>query len=103
MTNTTFNIYDNRDLLIMEMTDNGEWEYDRLGIGSWDGRLFMVDIDDTGEDDRDINWVRPELTLRDLLAAGTEHMVFSFDDEGVYRFNMDGECNWDAFVAEVCE
>ena len=36
--------------IVINMMDNGDWEYDRIGVGVNRGKVFFVDLDDSGED-----------------------------------------------------
>jgi len=92
-----FNMENDHDLLKVNMVDNGEWEYDRLGIGEdVDGRVFLVDTDDPSEDEVVMNFCKEGLTIKDVLKIGVALKVFvkiedGYDENDTHRWNMD--CN----------
>jgi hypothetical protein len=96
------------DLIKMSLMDNGDWEYDRLGIGKTDTGWFLVDVDDTGEDKRVMNMCKEGLNLSKILKIGVKHNVFEkidwgYDEQDTHRVNVnvDQDWNWEGFYKEV--
>ena len=85
-------VSDNRKLVI-SMMDDGDWEYDRLGIGKDEKGLFIVDLDDSGEEFRVVNRVKKDIDLDKLLKIGCECKVWrdykGYDSDDKYRVIMD--------------
>ena len=80
--------------LVKSLMDNGDWEYDRLGIGEDEKGLFIVDVDDCGEEWRSVNRVKKGLSVEDILKIGVESGVLvkiddGYDEDDEYRFSMD--------------
>jgi len=90
-----FNMEDDHDLIKVNMVDNGEWEYDRLGIGEdVDGKVFLVDTDDPDEEEVVMNFCKKGLTIKDVLRIGVALKVFvkkqdGYDENDQHRWNMD--------------
>jgi hypothetical protein len=72
--------------LVMRMADNGEWEYDRLGIGIDNQGTFLVCIDDTGEEIRKKWYVK--VNYVELLNWGRDKGLF--EEYSVTDMFMDG-------------
>ena len=88
----------------ISMMDNGDWEYDRIGVGMNKGKVFFVDLDDCGEDWREVEYCDKVESVERLLKIGVECKVFEkidwgYDENDMYRVNMNGdeEGNWDKF------
>ena len=88
----------------ISMMDNGDWEYDRIGVGMNKGKVFFVDLDDCGEDWREVEYCDKVESVGRLLKIGVECKVFEkidcgYDENDMYRVNMNGdeEENWDKF------
>ena len=88
----------------ISMMDNGDWEYDRIGVGMNKGKVFFVDLDDCGEDWREVEYCDKVESVGRLLKFGVECKVFEkidwgYDENDMYRVNMNGdeEGNWDKF------
>jgi len=97
-----------QDLIKMSLMDNGDWEYDRLGIGKTDTGWFLVDVDDTGESKRVMNMCKEGLNLSKILKIGEKHNVFEkidwgYDERDTHRVNcdLDQDWNWESFYKEV--
>ena len=80
--------------LVKSLMDNGDWEYDRLGIGEDEKGLFIVDVDDCGEEWRSVNRVKKGLSVENILEIGVESGVLvkiddGYDEDDEYRFSMD--------------
>ena len=88
--------------------DNGDWEYDRLGIGKT-GRKdwFLVDLEDTGENKRVMNMCKEGMNGAKILIAGVKHNVFEkidwgYDEHDTHRVNCDcRKQDWENFYKEV--
>ena len=88
----------------MSLMDNGDWEYDRVGIGMNKKKVFIVDLDDCNESWREVEYCDNVKSIEELLKIGVECKVFEKIEDGYdevfgdeYRYNMDGEENWDKF------
>lgn len=75
------------------LADNGDWEYDRVGIGMHNGKVFMVDLDDTGETWREMVYCENVKSVQEVLDIGVKHNVYIVENEDEYCVNwdMDGE------------
>lgn len=86
--------------VFMTLDDNGDWEYTRLGFGEDHVGLYMVDLDDTGEQFRDKVYINDKLSVSDVLAEGVECGVFekyaAGDLRGTHgvRVDADTEAFW---------
>ena len=96
------------DMIDIEMMDNGYWEYVRLGIGVNDGKVFMVDLDDIGEDYRRLEYCDKVGSVEELIDKGIKKGVFvdfrgkGYDKNDDVRWNMEGgEDRWREFLGEV--
>ena len=103
------NLETKRDLSLIKMSlmDNGDWEYDRLGIGKTGKDWFLVDLDDTGESKRVMNFCKEGLDLDKILDIGVKYNVFEkidwgYDEQDTHRVTcVDQEQNWKGFYKEV--
>ena len=91
-----------RKKIVIEMMDNGDWEYDRIGVGVNKGKVFFVDLDDSGEDWREVEYCNKVKSIGRLLKIGVECKVFEKIDWGYgendkFRVNINGEGNWSEF------
>ena len=52
------NINSEKDMEKVEisMMDNGDWEYNRIGVGMNKGKVFFVELDDCNEDWREVEY-----------------------------------------------
>jgi hypothetical protein len=98
------NINSEKDMEKVEisMMDNGDWEYDRIGVGMNKGKVFFVDLDDSGEDWREVEYCDKVKSVGRLLKIGVECKVFEkidwgYDENDKFRVNMNGGNNWDKF------
>ena len=97
-----------QSLIKMSLMDNGDWEYDRLGIGKT-GRKdwFLVDLEDTGESKRVMNFCKEGLSLSKILDIGVKHNVFEkidwgYDEHDTHRVRCDDQKHdWESFYKEV--
>ena len=85
----------------MSLMDNGDWEYDRVGIGMNKGKVFIVDLDDCNEKWREVEYCDNVKSVGRLLKIGVECKVFEKIDWGydndMYRCNINGEEDWVKF------
>lgn len=90
------------DSLVFKLDDNGDWEYERVGIGRDKEGVFLVDLNDTGFRYRDKQYVRPGLSVTRILEIGVKHNVFAKGGHHGYQYRVDEEKgNWEAFIAEL--
>ena len=88
------------NLIKVKMMDNGDWEYDRLGIGECEGKVFIVDLDND-EEEVEMEFVKEGLSIKDVLKEGVDLGVIvewlkGYDENDKYRVNLD--CGWDEVV-----
>ena len=91
---TVYNIDEDWGLVKVKLMDNSDWEYDRVGLGECEGRVFMVDLDDSGEMERDMEYVKDGLSIQDVLKIGCDVGVFAEIDWG-YDESDKVRCNWE--------
>ncbi len=98
------------EMVKVELMDDGDWEYVRVGIGEMSGKVFVVDLDDSGEMLREMRFVKEGLSVDDVLKIGCEVGVFveidwGYDEDDKFRVKMndDGEGDWDEFFKRVEE
>lgn len=72
------------------LSDNGWWEYDRLGIGLNGERVFVVDLDDSGEEWREMVYCDKVKSVEEVLKIGVKYGVFE-EDDGEYYVNEEYE------------
>ena len=80
----------------MSLMDSSEWEYVRYGLGIKDGRVFGVDLDDSGEVWREVEYCDNVTSIEELLKLGIECGVFEeidwgYNDDDKYRVVFDPE------------
>jgi len=75
--------------LVYVLSDNGDWEYTREGVGKYNNRVFVVNLDDTGEDERELLFVSANLTVADVMKHGLAAGSYTYDNNEYW-------CNWDA-------
>jgi hypothetical protein len=56
----------------VSLSDNGDWEYDRMGIGMSKGRVFIVDLDDSGESWREMLYCDKVKSVKEVIECGIE-------------------------------
>ena len=88
------------NLIKIKMMDNGDWEYDRLGIGECEGKVFIVDLD-REEMEVEMEFVKEGLSIKDVLSEGVDLGVIvewmkGYDEDDKYRVNWDS--GWDEVV-----
>lgn len=112
MTNTTYLDLTNEEQytneVFLTLSDNGDWEYTRVGFGEDHLGLYLVDLDDSGEGLRDKLHVDPRFTVQDVLAEGVALNIFEKYEEGDsrgthgVRVDTDGwVLDWDKFLDRV--
>ena len=84
--------------------DNGDWEYTRLGLGEDHIGLYLVDLDDTGDQFREKLYVDDTtFSASDVIAEGLYLGVFERDDSDVVRYNLNGEDKLPEFFKRVTQ
>lgn len=85
-------LYDEADMAFVHMSlmDSTEYEYVRYGLGIKDGRVFGVDLDDSGEVWREVEYCDNVTSVEELLKLGVECGVFEeidwgYDEDDKYR------------------
>ena len=94
-----------RSKIEMDLMDNGDWEYNRVGIGMNKGKVFMICTDDIGEDIREVEYCKNVKSIEELLKIGVECKVFEkigdgYDEDDEYRVNVNdeiGDKDWSKF------
>lgn len=84
------------NLIKVRMMDNGDWEYDRLGLGECEGKVFVVDLD-SEEMEVEMEFVKEGLSIKDVLREGVDlgvivEWVKGYDENDKYRVNWE---NWE--------
>lgn len=98
-----FNDEQYRQEIFQVFDDNGDWEYPRLGLGEDHIGLYLVDLDDTGEQFREKLYVNDTFSAQDVIKEGLTLGVFVKDDEGDIRYNMDETARWPEFFKRVAQ
>ena len=80
----------------VKLMDNGDWEYDRMGIGMNKGKVFIVDLDDSGEDWREMLYCDKVKNVGEVIKIGIECGViekidWGYDENDMYRYEWDLE------------
>ena len=97
------------EMVEVELMDDGDWEYVRMGVGVMNGKTFVVDLDDSGEEWREMNFVKEGLSVEDVLRIGCEVGVlveidWGYDENDKVRVKMnDGEGDWEEFYRRLKE
>lgn len=86
--------------ITLTLDDNGDWEYTRCGFGEDDNGLYLVDLNDTGENLREKTRINSSLSLMDVLYEGVDRNIFVEDEDGTFWVNADNDDwnAWDEFV-----
>ena len=71
--------------VFLTLDDNGDWEYTRLGFGEDHVGLYIVDLDDSGEQFRDKFYINEKFSVQDVLAEGVACGVFEKYDDPVWQ------------------
>ena len=78
-----------------------------MGVGVMNGKVFVVDLDDSGELWREMNFVKEGLSVEDVLRIGCEVGVlveidWRYDEDDKVRVKMnDGEGDWEEFFRRL--
>jgi hypothetical protein len=76
------------------LCDNGYWGYDRLGIGMNKGKVFIIDLDDSGEDWREMWYCDKVKSVEEVVKIGIECGVIEECDDGELY------CEWESSEEE---
>jgi hypothetical protein len=57
------------------LTDNGHWGYDRVAFGEDERGIYVVDMNDDGETNKQKVYLKEGLTILDALNEGVAHGV----------------------------
>ena len=95
------------DCVEVVMMDDSVYEYNRVGVGEYEGRVFIVDLDDSGEKYRELEFVKEGLNINEVLNIGVECGVWKeidwgYDEFDKYRvcLDLDGD-EFDKFKEKV--
>ena len=88
--------------VVYTLEDNGDWEYLREGIGIYNRRVFIVDLDDTGEEERELRFVKEDLQIHQVLAIGKETGRYGQNPSGSFYYNWDKDGNKEC-IQSFCE
>ena len=83
--------------------DNGDWEYTRIGMGEDHIGLYLVDLEDSGENLREKIYVNDRFSAHDVIMEGLAMNVFEKYDKDDIRYNINGETetSWEKFLKRV--
>jgi len=98
----SLNSESDRSKIEMDLMDNGDWEYNRIGIGMNKGKVFMIGTDDINESWREVEYCKNVKSIEELLKIGVECKVFEkiedgYDEDDEYRVNVNGEEDYEKF------
>ena len=85
----------NEGNLEVVMMDNGDWEYDRVGIGVEDGKCVVVDIEEgCDEDGNYLGWKVNFNSVEEVIDSGLKNGWCvennnGYDKRDRYRYSMD--------------
>ena len=99
-----FDICDDKhlDSIVIQLDDNGEEEFQRVGICTDKQGIFLVDLNDTGFRYREKNYVRKDLDVKKILAIGVDLNVFEVGGYHGHKYRIDsGAGDWNAFLAAI--
>ena len=77
------------DHLVYTLNDNSDWEYTREGVGVYKGRVFVVDLNDTGERERQLHFVEEGLSVHDVIAVGVRTGRYGQCPAGSFYYDWD--------------
>ncbi len=89
-----FNIEEDMNLVVVELMDDSEYEYLRMGIGECEDGVFVVDLEE-GDDEREMKYVKEGLSVEDVCKIGIEVGVFVDSSEWGYDENDKVRLNWE--------
>lgn len=93
------NLEDIESCIVYALNDNSEWEYTREGIGIYNGRVFLVDLDDTGEEERKLLFVKEGMQVHQVLAIGKATGRYEQEPSGKFWYNWNKDGNRDSVRA----
>jgi len=85
------NLDDLRKHVIYELEDDGDWGYTREGIGRYEGRTFLVDLDDSGEEERELLFVKEGMQIDQVLAIGKQTRRYNQCPSGTFFYSWDDD------------
>lgn len=79
-------VYNVKDMnkVKVRLSDNGYWEYERMGIGMNKGRVFVVDLDDSGEQWREMMYCEYVKSIEECVKIGINYKVIEYCDGELY-------------------
>ena len=83
------NNWSDRKMLRVSLDDNGDWEYTRWGVGMNKGKVFVVDLEDTGETWREMKYCDKVKSVEEVVKIGIECGV-------IERCNNDLYSEWES-------
>lgn len=93
----------------MSLMDNGDWEYDRIGLKKKDGKVYVCDVE-SGEEGEgyDVLGVS-EKEMSEVVKIGVECGVFveyekGYDESDKVRVNgevFEGDEEWKQFLKKI--
>ena len=89
------NIEEEMELVMVSLMDDGDWEYLRMGIGECEDGVFVVELDDSGEEEREMKYVKEGLSVEDVCKIGIEVGVFVDSSEWGYDESDRVRMNWE--------
>jgi len=92
------NLDDLDEYLIYKLDDNGDWEYTREGIGRYEGRTFLVDLNDSGSEERELLFVKEGMQVDQVLAIGKKTGRYEQCPSGTFYYDWDND--GDHYIAE---
>ena len=85
------------------LTDNGHWGYDRVAFGEDDRGIYMVDMNDDGETNKQKVYLKEGLTITYALYEGVARGVL-VEEGDEYLVVMDcGQDQWDEWMKVVVD
>ena len=86
----SMNNFSDNKMLKVSLSDNGDWEYDRMGIGMNKGRVFIIDLDDSGEDWREMWYCDKVKSVKEVIKIGIEcGVIEEMDGEYYYEWEFE--------------
>ena len=76
------------------LMDDGDYEYNRVGIGEYEGKVFVIDLEDDGEGLKELRFVKEGMDINEVLNIGIECGVWKEIDWGFDEFDKYRVC-WD--------
>lgn len=94
--------------MVESWMDDGDWEYDRIGLVEFEGSLWLVDIENVEESEGWYGKIREGLSEEDVEKKGLEcgvliNVDWGYKDKEV-RMRMDSDDDeWEMFMKVVCD